>query len=90
MSVLSPLESMNFSDEQDALAQLRPGTDGVIFQYGHHRGTFLPQVWESFGQPSEFMAHLKYKAGLPPDFWDRDVKLSRYTVTKWRESDMRN
>lgn len=90
VSVLSVLEPMIFSDEQDALAQLRPGMDGVVFQYGHHSGTFLPQVWESFGQPAEFMAHLKYKAGLPPDFWDREVKLSRYTVTKWRESDMRS
>ena len=30
----------------DALAQLRPGIDGVVFEYGHHRSTFLPQVWE--------------------------------------------
>lgn len=88
VSVLSVLEPLTFSDEQDALAQLRPGTDGVVFQYGHHSGTFLPQVWESFAQPAEFMAHLKYKAGLPPDFWDREVKLSRYTVIKWRESDL--
>jgi len=42
-------------------------------------------VWESFGDPAEFLAQLRYKAGLPPDFWDSDVKLSRYVVTKWRE-----
>jgi AMMECR1 domain-containing protein len=33
------------------------------------------------------MAHLKYKAGLPPDFWHQEVTLARYTVTKWRETD---
>jgi hypothetical protein len=32
------------------------------------------------------MGHLKHKAGLPPDFWDPAVKLSRYTVAKWREA----
>lgn len=87
VSVLSALEPMSFGDEPDALKQLRAGVDGIVFQYGHHTSTFLPQVWEQFDQPAEFLAHLKYKAGLPPDFWDSEVKLSRYTVFKWRETD---
>jgi AmmeMemoRadiSam system protein A len=89
VSLLSALESLRFTDERDALQQLRVGVDGVIFQYGHHKSTFLPQVWRDYEEPAEFIAHLKYKAGLPPDFWDAEVKLSRYTVTKWRESEWR-
>lgn len=85
VSVLSAIESVSFRDEEDALAQLRPGIDGVIFEYGYHRSTFLPQVWEDFNDPRLFFGHLKRKAGLPPDFWDSAVKLSRYTVSKWRE-----
>ena len=85
ISVLSALEAIRFADEPDALRQLRAGVDGVVFEYGHHTGTFLPQVWEDIKEPVDFLAHLKYKAGLPPDFWDKDVKLSRYTVHKWRE-----
>jgi AmmeMemoRadiSam system protein A len=85
VSVLSQLERVTYRDEADALAQLRPGVDGVIFQYGHHRSTFLPQVWEDFSDPRLFIGHLKHKAGLPPDFWDSAVVLSRYTVNKWRE-----
>ena len=86
VSVLSRLETVAFRDEDHALEQLRPGIDGVIFEYGHHRSTFLPQMWQDFRDPRLFMSHLKYKAGLPPDFWDPTVKLSRYTVNKWRES----
>ncbi len=86
VSVLSAVASMSFRDEDDALAQLRPGIDGVIFHYGHHRSTFLPQVWENFRDPRLFFGHLKRKAGLPPDFWDPAVKLSRYTVSKWSEA----
>ena len=41
--------------------------------------------WDDLKEPADFLAHLKYKAGLPPDFWDAEVKLSRYTVYKWRE-----
>jgi AmmeMemoRadiSam system protein A len=88
ISLLSPLETMAFAGEPDALAQLRAGTDGVVFEYGHHSSTFLPQVWDDIREPAEFLAHLKYKAGLPPDFWDPTVRLSRYTVFKWRESDL--
>ena len=87
LSLLSALEPVVFSDERHALAQLRAGVDGVVFEYGHHSSTFLPQVWDDLNDPAEFMSHLKYKAGLPPDFWDPQVRLSRYTVTRWRESD---
>ena len=85
ISLLSPLEAMSFGDEADALAQLRPGVDGIVFEYGYHQGTFLPQVWEDLPDPAEFMATLKQKAGLPPDFWEPGVKLARYTVSKWSE-----
>jgi AmmeMemoRadiSam system protein A len=86
ISVLSALEPLAFADEADALRQLRAGIDGLVFEYGYHTGTFLPQVWEDLKEPSEFLAHLKYKAGLPPDFWDTEVRLARYTVLKWRET----
>jgi AMMECR1 domain-containing protein len=60
----------------------------VILESGRNRGTFLPQVWEQLPDPREFFAHLKRKAGLPVDFWADDVRLSRYTVTKWKEADL--
>lgn len=85
VSLLSPQQALEFRDEQDALAQLRPLVDGVVFEYGHHRSTFLPQVWEQLPRKEVFMGHLKHKAGLSPDFWADNVKLSRYTVEKWKE-----
>jgi len=85
VSLLSAMEPMAVEDERDALAQLRPGIDGLVLEYGYHQSTFLPQVWEELPEPAEFLATLKQKAGLPPDFWDRDAKLARYTVSKWSE-----
>lgn len=87
ISLLSASQPMNVYDEADALAQLRPDVDGVIFEYGSYRSTFLPQVWENLPLPREFLGQLKRKAGLPDDFWAEGVKMSRYTVTKWREKD---
>ncbi|MDP2879935.1 MAG: AmmeMemoRadiSam system protein A, partial [Sulfuricella sp.] len=88
ISLLSAAEPMAFADERDALTQLRPNVDGVIFEYGRYRSTFLPQVWEQLPECGIFMTHLKRKAGLPPDFWTPDVKLARYTVNKWKESEL--
>jgi hypothetical protein len=42
-------------------------------------------VWEQLPDPAGFLAHLKRKAGLPMDFWAEGVRLSRYTVSKWKE-----
>ncbi len=86
VSLLTPAEPMSFTSEADALAQLRPEIDGVIFAAGNHRATFLPQVWEQLPDPVSFMAHLKQKAGLPADYWGRDVRLERYHVQKWKEN----
>jgi AMMECR1 domain-containing protein len=76
---------LSFTDESDALRQLRPGIDGMIFECHGRRGTFLPQVWESLPAPPDFFAHLKQKAGFYADFWSPDVKLYRYEVQKWQE-----
>jgi AmmeMemoRadiSam system protein A len=89
VSLLSPLEPIAFESESHALAQLRPGVDGLVLESGRRRSTFLPQVWEQLPEPLAFLAQLKHKAGLPPGFWVPDLKLSRYTVSKWREADLK-
>ena len=90
VSLLSATQPMIVRDEADALAQLRQNVDGLIFEYGRHRSTFLPQVWENLARPQDFLAMLRRKAGLPDDFWAEDVRLSRYSVTKWSENDYRH
>lgn len=87
VSLLSPMQPLTFANEAEALAQLRPGVDGVVFEFGGRHSTFLPQVWEQLPEPAEFMAHLKHKAGLPASFWADGVRLQRYTVSKWKETD---
>jgi len=85
VSLLTPAVAMVFVDEADFMAKLRPGVDGIVFQYGRHRSTFLPQVWESLPDPNLFMQQLKRKAGLPPNFWHESVAIARYEVAKWKE-----
>ncbi len=87
VSLLSALEPLSYRNEAEAIAQLRPGEDGVLFEFRDHRSTFLPQVWESLPDPLDFLARLKQKAGLKPNFWHPEIRLYRYTVSKIQESD---
>ena len=87
VSLLTADERIDVVDEDDLVAHLRPGLDGLILQYGQRRATFLPQVWDALPDPRDFLAALKQKAGLPQDFWNSNMNVSRYGVTKWVEGE---
>ncbi len=78
ISILTSAEAMNFSSEADLIAQLQPGVDGLILEDGYNKGTFLPSVWDSLPDATQFLQHLKQKAGLPMNHWSDSLKVSRY------------
>jgi hypothetical protein len=82
ISVLGPLERLGVTSEEELRRVLVPHRDGVALTWRNRRATLLPQVWEMLPDPREFLAHLKIKAGLPPDFWARDIEIRRYEVEK--------
>ena len=87
VSLLSASRPIDVADEAGLIRALVPCVDGVVLEFGRHRATFLPQVWESLDEPRRFLDALKRKAGLPADFWHAQIRFSRYSVTKWTESD---
>jgi AmmeMemoRadiSam system protein A len=80
ISVLSEPEPIPFNSESELIEQLRPGIDGLVLRHWWHRGTLLPSVWEEIPEPREFLAKLKQKAGLSPDYWSRSMEVKRYTA----------
>ena len=85
VSVLSPRRALPVTSESEAAARLRPGIDGVYLEYGNSCATFLPQVWESIPAPLVFLSELRQKAGLPRRFWHPELRLTCYTVEKFRD-----
>ena len=55
VSVLSPLQRLKFSSEEELLDQLRPGIDGLVIEHQAHRGTFLPAVWDGLPGRKDFL-----------------------------------
>ena len=84
VSVLSERLALPVASEAEAVRALRPNVDGVVLEYESFRATFLPQVWESLPDPVDFLAELRRKARLPARFWHPQMKVSRYTVEKYR------
>lgn len=78
ISILSQPSTMYFTSEDDLLAQLQPGIDGLILSDLGRRATFLPSVWEQLADKKEFLAHLKAKAGLPTTYWSETIKIEKY------------
>ena len=80
ISVLGVPEPLPVTGEDDLLAQLRPGIDGLMLREGELGSTFLPSVWEQLPDPREFLRRLKIKAGLGADHWSAQIVVSRYTA----------
>ena len=85
VSLLSAPKPLRFADEADLLGQISAGEDGLIIEADGKRGTFLPQVWESFPEKRTFLEELRKKAGIPGDTRIARCKVLRYRVEKWKE-----
>ncbi len=86
VSLLSSVCKLNVHSEEETITKLRPGLDGVVLRFGHKKATFLPQVWEQLPDGHQFLAQLRLKAGLAPDFWDPGVLVYIYQVDKFSEA----
>lgn len=80
ISVLSPLERLAVQCEDDLIALIRPGVDGVVIEEGHRAATFLPVMWSRLADPRTFVRLLKEKGDWPPDYWSATITAYRYTV----------
>ena len=86
VSVLTEPRPLPYTDANDLLAKLRPGTDGLIIRKGYHQATFLPQVWEQLPNKKDFLTHLCLKAGLAGDAWVHDpLEVHTYQVQAFEE-----
>jgi AmmeMemoRadiSam system protein A len=87
VSLLTVPEKRLASDPQAVLEEITPFEDGVIVEKGHHRATFLPQVWEQLPDPESFLTQLCLKARLDPLAWQAgDLTVFTYQVQAFAET----
>ena len=87
VSVLTPPRVIEFSDEKDLKAKLKPDIHGVILSHGWQRSTFLPQVWKQLPDTEDFLGNLCQKAGLERTCWkDQGTTVKVYEAEYFSET----
>jgi hypothetical protein len=82
VSVLGPLEPID-PRAPDAIVI---GRHGLVAERGFRRGLLLPQVATEWGWTVEqFLRQTCVKAGLEPDAWQRDARISRFEAEVFGE-----
>lgn len=85
LSVLTEVQPLNVSSEEQLVSVLRPDIDGLIIDDGLRKATFLPSVWEQISEPESFIEQLRLKAGMPSGYWSEKLRCSVYQVEKLKE-----
>lgn len=87
VSVLTPLQRLEYRSPEELLAQIVPGRHGLLLVRGGRRALLLPQVWEKVTDKVTFLEHLALKAGLPAEAWqDPGAEVYVFEVQEFRES----
>ncbi len=85
VALLSPLVRSAVASEAQLLASLEPGSTGLLIEWRHTAGVFLPEVWTHLPEPARFLRALKRKAGLADDFWAPDLVAWTFTTRSWSD-----
>lgn len=84
ISLLSPLSALAADSYAALVANVQPGTDGVVVRAGRRQGLFLPSVWAQLSDAEAFVGQLFRKAGLVAGSWSTITQVYRFTTTTYR------
>ena len=90
VSVLSKLEKIH-GDAEQIKKQIKIGRDGLVIEYGYHKGLLLPlvAVEERWSVP-KFLENLCLKAGLPEHTWTHGTaSLYKFSTQVFGETEPR-
>lgn len=85
VAVLTAMLPLSFVDERELYGQLRPGVDGLTVRYKDALAVYLPEVWERYAEPAQFVGELRLKAGIDPAVPMSDLSFQRFAA---RHSDL--
>ena len=88
VSILTTPKRVHYRDIISLKEQIIVGESGVELEYGRHRSTFLPQVWEQLPDFETFFSYLCDKAELPQDCLKLQPDIYSYRVEKFSEKSL--
>jgi hypothetical protein len=89
VSVLTEPELIVVKNPKEYPEKIKVGKDGLIVEYGLHKGLLLPQVplqFEPKWDAETFLEHTCIKSGLLPDMWlDPKTKIYKFQAQIFKE-----
>jgi len=85
IAILSELEPVSVQSEAQLKDRLSVNEHGLLLEEGGYRATFLPKVWRSLPDKTEFLSQLKLKAGLPKNYWSDEIRCFLYTTESFSD-----
>ncbi len=87
VSLLTGFEPVAYENEEDLLAKVNAGVDGLVIRDGSRQGLFLPSVWKQLPDKRDFLNNLKLKAGMSPSYWSNAIKVYRFRTVEIKENE---
>ncbi|MCQ2965932.1 MAG: AmmeMemoRadiSam system protein A [Alphaproteobacteria bacterium] len=88
ISILTSPIPLKFLDEENLLSQIQPKKDGIILRERTNKAVFLPQLWDQFEHPIDFLNHLKQAAGFDKDYFSPTIKFYKFDVLSISSGDL--
>ncbi|HEY3800431.1 MAG TPA: AmmeMemoRadiSam system protein B [Caulobacteraceae bacterium] len=86
ISILSTPRRMAFGSEAELIRALEPDVTGLIIRDQGRQALFLPSVWAQVPDATQFLLHLKQKAGLLADHWSPSFEAFRFTTESFGDT----
>ncbi|MBR1648412.1 MAG: AmmeMemoRadiSam system protein A [Alphaproteobacteria bacterium] len=87
IALLTGFSKINYKNEEEILAKIRSGVDGIVIRDGDRQALFLPEDWQKFNTPRKFLNALKLKAGISPNFWADSIQVYRFQTVEIKEDE---
>ncbi len=85
IDVLTEPRSIHARNAAETLANVLPGTDGLMIRYGVYESFLMPRDWASMSK-EEFLGQLCLQAGMTRDMWkEPGTELYKFHAQVFRE-----
>lgn len=86
ISILAKPKQIYFKKEEEMFKKIFGGESGVIIEYDGRKSIYLPQVWDSYDDPKNYMRDLAAKGGFETGVWrKRDCKIKIFKTQIFEE-----
>jgi len=85
ISILTPMEKVEYSSIEDLKTKITPKIDGVFLMYNNRQSTYLPTVWEQIPDFETFFSSLIEKGQLEKNCLTKGAEVFKYQTNKIKE-----